>query len=150
MSGNIKIHIVNGPNLNMLGKREPDIYGTFTLADLEIKIREAFPDTDLVFFQSNHEGAIIDYLQSLWGQEKTGLIINAGAFSHYSYAIHDALKVLSIPKTEVHLSNIYQRESFRTHSVLSSVCDGVIAGLGINGYILGISGLIMTLTKPAK
>ncbi|MBX7242145.1 MAG: type II 3-dehydroquinate dehydratase [Bacteroidia bacterium] len=141
----MRIHIINGPNLNMLGKREPDIYGTFTLTDLEKTIRETFPGTEIAFFQSNHEGEIIDYLQSLWGQEHTGLIINAGAFSHYSYAIHDALKMLAFPKTEVHLSNIYQREAFRAHSVLSSVCDGVIAGLGINGYLLGVSDLIMKL-----
>ena len=137
------IHIINGPNLNLLGQREPEIYGTVTLAEIQEQIENAFPKIQFAFFQSNHEGEIIDYIQTLWGTKNTGLILNAGAYSHYSYAIHDALKGLSTPKIEVHLSNIYQRDTFRTHSVLSSVCDGVIVGLGAQGYILAVSGIIL-------
>lgn len=141
MSG-LTIHVVNGPNLNMLEKRQPEIYGTDSLDFLENILTEAFPEHRFVFFQTNHEGKIIDYLHTLWGNENTGLIINAGAFTHYSYAIFDALLLLNIPKIEVHISNIYKREAFRRHSVLSAACDGMIAGLGIYGYVLAASALL--------
>lgn len=134
------IHVVNGPNLNMLGKRDPSIYGEFSYDQIVNKIKEWAESKDkdvvLYFFQSNHEGEIIDYIQSLPNVD--GIVINPGAFAHYSYAIHDALETFKGPKVEVHISNIFKREAFRSKSVISHACDGVISGLGWYGYILGI------------
>lgn len=138
-----QIYILNGPNLNMLGKRETSIYGNDTFDNILLQLQEQFPQVILSYFQSNSEGEIIDFIQSLLEIEDIGLIINAGAYSHYSYAIQDALKLLTIPKIEVHLSNIYQREPFRHFSVLSSVCNGTITGLGKLSYFLAVQALIM-------
>ncbi len=132
------IHVVNGPNLNMLGKRDPSIYGELSYDQIVGKIKKWAESKNVVldFFQSNHEGEIIDYIQSL--PDTDGIIINPGAFAHYSYAIHDALETFKGPKVEVHISNIFKREAFRSKSVISHACDGVISGLGWYGYILGI------------
>ncbi len=139
----MKIAVVNGPNLDVLGRREPGIYGSVTLSMIETMMRERAKTlgAELQFFQSNTEGAIIDYLHSLDGVVD-GLIINPAAFSHYSVAVRDALSFLSMPMIEVHLSNIYKREPFRHHSITSEVVTGQISGLGHAGYILAMEGLI--------
>ncbi|ODS89129.1 MAG: 3-dehydroquinate dehydratase [Chryseobacterium sp. SCN 40-13] len=135
----MKILIVNGPNLNLLGTREPEIYGTVSMQEFLDRLRDNFPENDIAFFQSNHEGAIIDYLQD---SSFDALIINPGAFSHYSYAIADCLKNIGKPKIEVHISNIYQREEFRQKSVTAMYTDAVLSGFGLNGYRLAILSLL--------
>ncbi len=139
----MKIAVVNGPNLDVLGKREPGVYGTVTLAEIEAGLRTKARElgVDLQFFQSNSEGSIIDHLHELEGTVD-GLIINPAAFSHYSVAVRDALAFLSMPIVEVHLSNIYAREPFRHHSITSEVVTGQISGLGFQGYLLALQGLI--------
>jgi len=129
------ILVVNGPNLNLLGKREPEIYGSGTLSDLESALETLAGDLQiqLRFFQSNAEGDIIDYLHSN-GFEADGLIMNPGAFTHYSYAIRDAIDSVGIRAVEVHLSNIFGREEFRHHSVIAPVCIGQICGFGFDSY----------------
>lgn len=136
------VHILNGPNLNLLGTREPDIYGTQTLQDIEnlCRARAKTLGVGLEFEQTNSEGAIVDQIQ-LALKQADGLIINPGAYTHTSIAIHDALAALSIPKIEVHLSNIHARESFRRHSYISPACDGMICGLGAHGYELALEGV---------
>ncbi len=134
--------IINGPNLNLLGKREPQTYGPTTLWDLENRLKEKFSTLKLEFYQSNSEGAIVDYLQKAMDGSLAGVVLNAGAYSHYSYAIRDAIAMLPVPVIEVHISNTYAREEFRRASVLSSVCKGVIAGLGVQGYELALQYLM--------
>ena len=132
----MKIIVINGPNLNLLGVREPDVYGSETLADIENWLNEQ-PETDghyITWFQSNHEGEIIDQLHSTI-KEVDGILINPGAFTHYSYAIRDALTAIDVPTVEVHLSNIYQREEFRKISVIKDVCVGQYFGKGKNSYL---------------
>ncbi|WP_029041414.1 type II 3-dehydroquinate dehydratase [Cucumibacter marinus] len=136
------IHILNGPNLNMLGSREAEIYGTVTLDD----VREACTDegarlgVDIVFEQTNSEGTLVDLIQAT-RDNASGVIINPGAYSHTSIAIHDALRVVDLPVIEVHISNIFAREPFRHHSYVSPVATGVICGLGATGYILAVNAL---------
>jgi len=135
----MKLLIINGPNLNMLGKREPEIYGKTSLEDLN-KDLAAFAKKEgisLDCFQSNHDGEIVDKIQEAT-DGYDGLIINAGALTHYSVSVRDALACLKIPKIEVHISNIYQREDFRKTSLIAAVCDGQITGLGLKGYFLAI------------
>jgi len=129
------ILVVNGPNLNLLGKRDPEIYGSGTLSNLESALESLAGDLQiqLRFFQSNAEGDIIDYLHSN-GFEADGLIMNPGAFTHYSYAIRDAIDSVGIRAVEVHLSNIFGREEFRHHSVIAPVCIGQICGFGFDSY----------------
>ena len=130
-----KILVINGPNLNFLGKRNPDIYGSDTLTDVEKKVREAVSeiDVDLVFFQSNHEGELIEKIQEI-GFTFDGIIINAGGFTHTSVALRDAIASVKSPAVEVHISNILSREDFRKKSYLSDVCSGIVSGLGLMGY----------------
>ncbi|RCU44043.1 3-dehydroquinate dehydratase [Chryseobacterium lacus] len=135
----MRILIVNGPNLNLLGTREPEIYGTVSMQEFLDRLRDNFPENDIAFFQSNHEGEIIDHLQD---SSFDALIINPGAFSHYSYAIADCLKNIQKPKIEVHISNIYQREEFRQKSVTARYTDAVLSGFGLNGYRLAILSLL--------
>ena len=138
----MKIIVINGPNLNMLGKREPTVYGNNTLEDLENYIRNEFKEKiDVEFFQSNYEGAIIDMLHKA-NDEFDGVVINPGAFTHYSYAIHDAIKSIKTKVVEVHISNVHQREDFRQKSVTAAACIGQISGLGFYGYILGINAIL--------
>ncbi|MBF0500553.1 MAG: type II 3-dehydroquinate dehydratase [Candidatus Riflebacteria bacterium] len=134
----MKILIVNGPNLNMLGQREPGIYGTRSLADLENFLKEEAKKAGVKvsFFQSNHEGALIDRLQK--ASQFDGIILNAGGYTHTSIAIRDTIATLSVPVIEIHISNIYSREDFRCNSMLSAVCKGVIAGLGLEGYLIAM------------
>jgi 3-dehydroquinate dehydratase II len=134
----MKILLINGPNLNFVGKREPEIYGSENFEDKLGEWKAEFPQIELVYFQSNHEGEIIDCIQKAYSEPFDGLIINGGAFSHYSYAIFDALRILTIPIIEVHLSNIFKRESFRHHSVLSAACMGMISGFGMKSYVLAL------------
>ena len=135
------ILVVNGPNLNLLGTREPHLYGSTTLQDivdgLLAAARQGTPALSIDAFQSNHEGAIIDFLQDR-GAACAGIIINAGAFTHYSHAIRDALANIDAPAVEVHITNIHARETFRHHSVLSAVVAGQIVGLGVGGYALAL------------
>lgn len=138
-----KIAIINGPNLNLLGRREPEIYGFETFEDILSEMQGQFPKLTFHYFQSNHEGAIIDEIQKIFLEGSCkGLIINAGALTHYSYAIHDALKMLTIPKIEVHLSHVFARETFRHTSVISAACDAMISGLGKTGYFAATHYLI--------
>tara|TARA_B100000614_G_C14256227_1_gene373018 strand:- start:82 stop:510 length:429 start_codon:yes stop_codon:yes gene_type:complete len=136
-----RILIINGPNLNMLGKREPEVYGRTTLKELEKKcVNESKRlDLNISFLQSNSEAKIIDKIQK--SQDYDGFIINAGAFTHTSIAIHDALKILEIPKIEVHISNIYNREDFRKKSFISPAVDGIIAGFGIDVYLMALRSM---------
>lgn len=139
----MKIMIINGPNLNMLGIREKDIYGSKTYNQLcEYLIKETKPQgLDITILQSNIEGEIINYLHKAYIDKYKGIVINPGAFTHYSYAIYDAIKSIDLPTIEVHLSNIYSREEFRQKSVTSKACIGQISGFGYMSYILAISAL---------
>jgi 3-dehydroquinate dehydratase-2 len=131
----MKILIVNGPNLNLLGTREPEIYGSISMDDYLIELRTAFPQHEINDFQSNVEGEIINRLQK---NDFDALVINPGAFTHYSYAIADCLQNISKPKIEVHISNIYKREEFRQKSVTAANTHGVLSGFGLKGYELAI------------
>ena len=141
----LNLHIVNGPNLGRLGRRQPEIYGTVSWGDVMDNLRKDFLNCRLEDFQSNHEGALIDYLETLADRGADGLVINPGALTHQSYALRDAVAALTLPVVEVHLSNIYARESFRSHSVIAPVAAGQISGLGIDGYRLALLHLVLRL-----
>lgn len=131
--------IINGPNLNLLGTREPDVYGSTTLADLEADLRTAFPDVTLSFYQSNHEGALIDRLHQAQAEGVEGVVFNPGAYTHTSIALRDAISATQLRVVEVHISNIHARESFRHQSLVAPVCVGQISGLGVRGYALAVT-----------
>ena len=131
----MRILILNGPNLNMLGKREPGIYGSTTLADLEADLRGRFPEVDFTFAQNNHEGGLIDALQTA---DVDGIVLNGAGFTHTSVALRDAVASIDTPVVEVHISNIHAREEFRHTSLTASQCVGVITGLGTEGYALAV------------
>lgn len=139
----MKILVLNGPNLNMLGVREPEIYGAKTYVDLENEIEKYFDEKNIegVILQSNSEGEIIDYIHSLYSQYDA-IVINPAAYTHYSYAIHDALKSVNIPTVEVHLSNINNRDEFRKISVTAPACIAQISGMGFDSYKYAIDYLI--------
>ncbi len=136
------VYILNGPNLNLLGQREPDVYGSFSLADIERDCRSLADDINLSvdFRQSNHEGQLVDWIQEV-GNSDAGIILNAGAYTHTSVALHDAVRAISQPVIELHLSNIHAREEFRHKSFLSPVAVGVIYGFGADGYLLAIRAM---------
>lgn len=141
--------VVHGPNLNLLGSREPEVYGTTTLAEIDSKLSDsaAARGHEISSFQSNHEGELIDKLQEA-GASSDGVILNPGGLTHTSVALRDAVAALDVPVVEVHLSNIYARESFRQQSVLSAVCAGIVSGFGAKSYLLGLEAL-MGLTEVA-
>lgn len=141
----MRILVINGPNLNFLGIREPSQYGTEDYEALCAKIKAAAAEKNdtVEVFQNNCEGAIIDRIQAAYSDGTEGIIINPGAYTHYSYAIRDALSSITVKKIEVHISNIHKREEFRHMSVTAPVCDGQIVGLGTNGYLLAMEALHM-------
>jgi 3-dehydroquinate dehydratase-2 len=134
--------IISGPNLNMLGTRQPEIYGSMTLGQIHERLQERARELNVSVecFQSNHEGVLIDFIQA-HAEKSAGIIINAGAFTHYSLALRDALAAVHIPIIEVHLSNIYAREEFRHHSLIAPISRGHIVGLGWRGYLLALEAL---------
>lgn len=136
----MRIAIINGPNLNLTGKREPDIYGTQTFEELLPRWQDKFAAHQLVYYQSNHEGDLIDWLQSE-GNKADGIVLNAGGYTHTSIAIRDAIAAIKAPVVEVHISDITQRESFRRLSMISDVCEHTIMGKGVQGYELAITYL---------
>ncbi len=136
----MKIAIINGPNLNLLGKREPTIYGAISFDDYFETLQRTFPHLTLIYFQSNHEGALVDYLQTV-GATCDGIVINAGAYAHTSLAIADTLRAIDILAVEVHISNVYARESYRHFSYFSAVCKGCVVGLGLFGYECAIRSI---------
>ena len=144
----MRILLINGPNLNTLGEREPDVYGAMTLPDIEARVREEAQalDVELRAFQSNHEGEIIDFIQAE-ASNAAGIIINPGALTHYSLALRDALAACGLPVIEVHISNIYGREPFRHHSVTAAVSRGLIAGLGWRSYVAALRALVEMLKE---
>ncbi|MEI6691793.1 MAG: type II 3-dehydroquinate dehydratase [Chlorobium sp.] len=143
----MSILVLNGPNLSRLGKREPEIYGHQTLEDINLGLVKSFPELNFEFFQTEEEGALLEKLFHI--EDKggyRGVLLNAGALTHYSIALRDAISGVTVPVIEVHLSNIYAREEFRQKSVISAVCVGVISGFGANSYHLGVRALIGLLS----
>ncbi len=133
----MQIIIINGPNLNLLGQREKNIYGNQSFEDYFVSLRNDFVGHQLEYYQSNHEGNIVDKIQEV-GFRYDGIVINAGAFTHTSIAIRDAIAAITTPVVEVHISNVYNREDFRKRSFISAVCKGAIVGLGLEGYSLAV------------
>lgn len=137
----MKIQIINGPNLNLLGTREPGIYGSDTMEAYLDTLRKRYPDIDIDYYQSNIEGELITKLQQV-GFTYNGIVLNAGAYTHTSIALHDCIRSLKTPVIEVHISNVHKREEFRHHSYISSACRGVICGFGMDSYRLAIESFI--------
>ena len=131
------IQIINGPNLNLLGVREPDVYGSTSFDDFLPRLRACFPDVQIDYFQSNIEGELINKLQAV-GFQRDGIVLNAGAYTHTSIALADCIRAISAPVVEVHISNVHQREDFRHQSMVAAACRGVICGFGLDGYRLAI------------
>lgn len=144
----MKIRVINGPNLNLLGTREPQIYGNTTLGSIESMLGHEAREygVEIEFFQSNHEGDLIDCIHEAARECCDGLILNPGAYTHYSYAIRDALAIHSIPKIEVHISNIHEREEFRRISVTAPVCNKQIMGHGLEGYLMAMEEMVKLCT----
>lgn len=138
----MKIQIINGPNLNLLGVREPGIYGSEAFETYLPQLRAAFPSVEIDYFQSNIEGELINKMQEI-GFFYDGIVLNAGAYTHTSIALHDCIRSLRTPVVEVHISNVHTREDFRQKSMISSACKGVIAGFGLNSYQLAIEALLL-------
>lgn len=137
----MKIQIINGPNLNLLGRREPGVYGSRSFEDYLTELRAQYPDVQLDYFQSNHEGDLVDCIHAC-GFEADGIVLNAGAYTHTSVALHDALRAVEAPAVEVHISNVHTREEFRHKSLISAACRGVICGFGLDSYRLAVEALI--------
>ena len=136
-----KIEIINGPNLNLTGKREPEVYGSTTMEEYLEGLRKHFPEVEITYYQSNVEGELIDRIQHV-GFRYDGIIVNLGGYSHTSVALRDALLAVPVPKVEVHLSNIFAREDYRHHSFITSACRGMVCGLGLMGYELALRALL--------
>lgn len=137
----MKIQIINGPNLNLLGVREPGIYGSSSFESYLPELRALYPDVEIEYYQSNVEGELIDKMQEV-GFTFDGIVLNAGAYTHTSVALHDCIRAIKSPVVEVHISNVHQREEFRHRSFLSAACCGVICGFGLDSYRLAVEGLI--------
>jgi len=137
----MRIEIVNGPNLNLLGMREPGIYGSESMDSCLTRLRQSYPQVEIGYFQSNSEGALIDHLQQV-GFEADGIVLNAGAYTHTSVALHDCIRSLRSPVVEVHISNVHRREEFRHHSMISSACHGIVCGFGMDSYRLAVEAII--------
>jgi 3-dehydroquinate dehydratase-2 len=142
-----RIVVLNGVNLGTLGRRRPEIYGTLTLDDIEKLLREEFPRVEFDFRQTDYEGEMVNLIQK--AAETSGLAINPGAWTHYSYALHDALETVDAPKVEVHISNVHAREGWRRRSVVSPAVDAVVAGMGAYGYIAAV-GYILSTAKDGR
>jgi 3-dehydroquinate dehydratase-2 len=132
-----RVFVLNGVNLASLGERRPEVYGEQTLRDIEQLLRGAFPDVELEFRQTDHEGELVAWIHEA-ANSSGGLVLNPGAWTHYSYAIHDALEIVGVPKVEVHLSNVHSREEWRRTSVVSPAVDAVVAGMGAEGYLAAV------------
>ena len=136
------IEIINGPNLNLTGRREPEVYGTTTMEEMVESLRKQFLQVEITYYQSNVEGELIDRIQQA-GFSCDGLVVNFGGYSHTSVALRDALLAVPAPAIEVHISNIFAREEYRHHSLITSACCGMICGLGLQGYALAVSAIIL-------
>lgn len=136
-----KIQIINGPNLNLLGKREPTVYGNSSFEDYLETLRARYPECEIAYYQSNVEGEMINKIHEV-GFSYDGIVLNAGAYTHTSIALHDAIKAVTTPVVEVHISNVHARESFRHVSMLSAVCKGVILGFGLDSYRLAVESFL--------
>lgn len=145
----MKIQIINGPNLNLLGRREPGIYGSSSFDDYLQKLRATYPDVEINYYQSNIEGELIDKMQQI-GFSCDGIVLNAGAYTHTSIALQDCIRSLQAPVIEVHISNVHKREEFRHHSMISCACTGVICGFGLDSYRLAVEALKGLATQPAE
>ncbi|MDE7166168.1 MAG: type II 3-dehydroquinate dehydratase [Bacteroidaceae bacterium] len=137
-----RILIMNGPNLNLLGKRETEIYGVHKFKDYLEQLRERYPKVRIDYFQSNMEGALIDKLHEAGFGKCDGIILNAGAYTHTSIAIHDAIKAINAPVVEVHISNVFNREEYRHKSMISAACKGIVTGFGLDSYRVALEGLL--------
>ncbi|MBR1595475.1 MAG: type II 3-dehydroquinate dehydratase [Phocaeicola sp.] len=137
----MKIQIINGPNINLLGKREPGIYGARSFEDYLVELRQSYPDVELDYYQSNCEGELIDKIQKV-GFSVDGIVLNAGAYTHTSIALQDAIRSITSPVIEVHISNVHQREEFRHRSMIACACMGVICGFGLDSYRLAVEALL--------
>ena len=138
----MNVIIINGPNLNLLGKREPGIYGNEGFEPFLNRLRQEYSHVNISYFQSNHEGLIIDKLHEVGFDDVAGIILNAGAYTHTSLAIADAISAINVPVIEVHISNVHAREEIRHHSMISPVCRGVIAGFGLDSYRLALEAIL--------
>lgn len=145
----MKIQIINGPNLNLLGRREPGIYGSSSFDDYLQKLRATYPDVEINYYQSNIEGELIDKMQQI-GFSCDGIVLNAGAYTHTSIALQDCIRSLQAPVIEVHISNVHKREEFRHHSMISCACTGVICGFGLDSYRLAVEALKGLATHSAE
>lgn len=137
-----RVFVLNGVNLGTLGSRRPEVYGSLTLDDIEKLLRDEFPDLDLQFRQTDLEGELVGFIQEADGSD--GLVLNPGAWTHYSYALHDALEAVNVPKVEVHLSNVHAREQWRRVSVVSPAVDAVVAGMGPQGYLAAVRYVLLS------
>ncbi len=142
----MKIQIVNGPNLNLLGVREPGIYGSDSFESYLHKLKAMYPDVEIEYYQSNVEGELINKIQEI-GFSSDGIVLNAGAYTHTSIALHDCIRAIKSPVIEVHISNVHQREEFRHHSFISAACKGVICGFGLDSYRLAVEAIVRNEEK---
>jgi 3-dehydroquinate dehydratase II len=142
----VKIAIINGPNLNLLGRREPEIYGNRTFEDYLEELKTSYSNVTFHYFQSNHEGSLIDKLQEI-GFDSDGIILNAGGYTHTSIALHDCIKAITTPVIEVHISDIYKREAFRHHSMIQAACIQTFAGYGMDSYRMAIDAILKLKIK---
>ena len=148
----MKILVLHGINLNMFGKREPAKYGTTTLAEIDAKLLALGKElgVEVESFQSNHEGAMCERIHRAFGEDIDAVLINAGAWTHYSYGLRDALAMLTVPIVELHMSNIHAREPFRTHSVIAAIVRGQICGFGVDSYLLALRAAVAAVERAAK